>query len=429
VPTKPLQNASGIIQATILKKCDRAIHRPQTRKACAAGSCQHTCEPWQVQDCPHKWTVRYSVNSRQREASFATLTEAQVFQADLSMKKVTQGALFVDPRAGVARFGDVRRQYAARLDVSADSLKGYESNYRGSGAARMLDDLPVATVARMDAEVEELINVACLARSRDYRTNVLRMIRGTLDLAVRRRVIPGHAITGLELKTRRLTAEQWAAANAPWVFVTDAQARILADGIKVTRTDKNGRSHRRTLQGLGVAAWLMRCCGARIGEALGAATSDFTEREDGSKVWELRWQAADDGKSLVALKHRPAGEGRDIPVPDYVWNMVQALPPGPVCPGPRTPYLRYDTAAVRLQVLARQMGLDEGWHAHNLRHQFASEEAASGANIADLAETLGHQSPEVTFRRYVRSMPGRVDRMAARMNTRWTAGPAPARAA
>jgi len=99
VPTKPLQNASGIIQATILKKCDRAIHRPQTRKACAAGSCQHTCEPWQVQDCPHKWTVRYSVNSRQREASFATLTEAQVFQADLSMKKVTPGVLFTRPRA------------------------------------------------------------------------------------------------------------------------------------------------------------------------------------------------------------------------------------------------------------------------------------------------------------------------------------------
>jgi hypothetical protein len=65
--------------------------------------------------------------------------------------------------------------------------------------------------------------------------------------------------------------------------------------------------------------------------------------------------------------------------------------------------------------VAEAMGIDPGWHAHNLRHQFASEEAASGANIADLSETLGHKSPDVTFRRYVRSMPGRLDRMVGRM--------------
>jgi hypothetical protein len=157
--------ASGIIQATILKKCDRTNHRPETRKECAAGSCQHTCEPGQMEHCRHKWTVRYSVNSRQREASFATLTEARVFQAELSMKKVTQGALFTDPRAGARKFGDIRREYAARLDVSADTLEVYERNYRGSGAQEMFDALPVATVARMEADVEALVNVTHL-RSR-----------------------------------------------------------------------------------------------------------------------------------------------------------------------------------------------------------------------------------------------------------------------
>jgi integrase len=424
VPKKSPADANGIIQATIVKKCDRTFHRPESNKACAAGSCQHTCDPEQAAQCAHKWTVRYSVNSRQREASFKTRTEAEVFQAELSTKKVTQGALFVDPRAGVMKFIDIRRQYTARLDVSEGTLRGYECNYRGSGAARMLDDLPVATVARMDAEIEELLNITCLARSRNYRGTVLAMIRGTLDLAVRRHLIPGHTVVAIELKTYRPTAEQWAQKNAPWVFVTDEQARILADGITVTRTDKNGRPYKCRRKGLGVAAWLMRCCGARIGEALGAGTADFTEREDGTRVWQLRWQAADDGKSLVPLKHRPAGEGRDIPVPDFIWNMVKALPAGPVCPGPRTRYLRYDTAAARLKALAGELGLDQSWHAHNLRHQFASEEVASGANIADLSETLGHKSPEVTFSRYVRSMPGRLDRMAGRMNTRWASKPA-----
>jgi integrase len=376
-----------------------------------------------VEQCRHKWTVRYSVNSRQREASFATLTEAQVFQAELSTKKVTQGALFTDPRAGARKFGDIRRQYVARLDIGADTLEVYERNYRGSGAAGMFDALPVATVARMEAEVEELVNEAHLKRSRAYRSNVLRMITGTLDLAVRRHVIPGHQVVGIELRTYRPTAEEWAAQNAPWVFVTDAQVRALAEGTIVTRPGKKGSARKRALRGIGVAAWLMRCCGARIGEALGAEKADFKERDDGSRVWELRWQAADDGRSLVALKHRPAGEGRDIPVPDLIWNMVQALPDGPLCPGATrcTRYLSYVTATSRMAAIAAGLGIDPAWHAHNLRHQFASEEAASGANIADLAETLGHQSPDVTFRRYVRSMPGRLDRMATRMNARWTA--------
>jgi hypothetical protein len=357
----------------------------------------------------------------QREKSFATFTEAQVFQLDISTKKVTQGALFVDPNRGAARFGDVRKRYAAKQDIGAGTLTGYMAGFRGSGLAKLLDELPVKTVATMTAEVDEILNVRCLPRTRDYRTRLLRMVRGTLDLAVAEDLIPGHRMAAVKLKTYRPNAEEWARQNAPWVFITDAQAAMLAEGITVIPTADNGRKNRSTLTGLGVAVWLMRCCGARIGEALGAEKSDFTESDDGTYVWQLRWQAADDGKSLTALKHRPAGEGRDIPVPAFIWDMVQALPDGPVCPGRKTRYLAYQTAAGRLQSIARFAGIKEGWHAHNLRHQFASEEVASGVHIADLSETLGHKSPDITFRRYVRSTPGRLDRMADRMKARWDA--------
>ena len=71
MPKKASTEANGIIQATILKKCDRSNHKPQTNKACASGSCQHTCEPYEIEQCAHKWTVRYSVNSRQREGRSA----------------------------------------------------------------------------------------------------------------------------------------------------------------------------------------------------------------------------------------------------------------------------------------------------------------------------------------------------------------------
>src|SRR6201986_2632049 len=93
-----------LVQATIIKKCDRTYHKPASNQRCAAGSCQHTCEAWQVPDCPHKWAVRYSVNPRQREQSFTDLAQAQTFQLTLSTGKRVQGAMFTDPRAGMTRF-------------------------------------------------------------------------------------------------------------------------------------------------------------------------------------------------------------------------------------------------------------------------------------------------------------------------------------
>jgi hypothetical protein len=100
VAQKASTAANGLIQARILKKCDRTLHRPESNKTCAGGTCQHTCEPAQVEACGHKWTVRYSVDSRQREQSFATLTEAETFQLKLSAGKQAEGRLFTDPKAG-----------------------------------------------------------------------------------------------------------------------------------------------------------------------------------------------------------------------------------------------------------------------------------------------------------------------------------------
>ncbi len=98
MPRKAVAAQNSLVQATVFKKCDRSHHKADSNKGCAAGTCQHTCEAWQAPNCPHKWTVRYSVNSRQREQSFVTLAEAQTFQLTLSTGKQTQGAMFTHPR-------------------------------------------------------------------------------------------------------------------------------------------------------------------------------------------------------------------------------------------------------------------------------------------------------------------------------------------
>jgi hypothetical protein len=171
----------------VFKKCDRAYRKPDSNKGYVAGTCQHTCEPAQVGDCAHKWTVRYSVNSRQREQSFPTLTEAQTFQLTLSTGKQTQGAMFTDPRAGIVEFLPLCGAYIDGMARAGARTKAiYRSNFGNPAATRLLKGRSVLEVARMDAEAKELLNVT-LGHYRDvYRGNIRRIIVGTLDECARR---------------------------------------------------------------------------------------------------------------------------------------------------------------------------------------------------------------------------------------------------
>src|ERR1700749_3346498 len=103
------------------------------------------------------------------------------------------------------------------------------------------------------------------------------------------------------------------------------------------------------MPGCGIAPWLQRTMGSRIREALGVRKADFRTRADGTRYLHLCWQASGNDQTLKPLKHRQVGDFRDIPVPDTIWDRVQELPAGPLCPGPGgTPYLPYGTAANRL---------------------------------------------------------------------------------
>ncbi|MCW2930190.1 MAG: hypothetical protein JWM19_1152 [Actinomycetia bacterium] len=68
------RGTNGRLQATIVKKCDRTYHRPDSNKQCAGGTCQHTCEAAEVEKCRHAWTVRYTVNGVQRDKSYREST-------------------------------------------------------------------------------------------------------------------------------------------------------------------------------------------------------------------------------------------------------------------------------------------------------------------------------------------------------------------
>ena len=154
-----------------------------------------------------------------------------------------------------------------------------------------------------------------------------------------------------------MTAEQYEQQNKRLMALPDETVGMLAEGITASggpRPPRTGDAR------LGIAPWLQRTMGLRIREALGVRKADFKKRADGTRYLHLCWQASPDGMELEPLKHRKAGEYRDVPVPDMVWDMVQGLPDGPLCPGPNgTPYMPYSTAYSRFASLTGIWGSAE----------------------------------------------------------------------
>jgi hypothetical protein len=143
---------------------------------------------------------------------------------------------------------------------------------------------------------------------------------------------------------------------------------MLATGITATRADKNGRPRTHVMPGLGIAPWLQRTMGLRIREALGVRKAHFRTRSDGTRYLHLCWQASENGRELEPLKHRKAGDFRDVPVPAMIWDMIAELPGGPLCPGPNgTPYLPYGTAANRFGRMLAYLGVSGRAHGAPVR--------------------------------------------------------------
>jgi integrase len=295
----------------------------------------------------------------------------------------------------------------------------YRSNFANPAATRLLQGESMLEVARMDDEVTHLLNTTLGGYQDVYRGRIRRIIVGTLDECVRWDTLPCHTLTGIELAPDR---DRRAVRGR-------AGAQEDGDPDRPDDRDAGRRPHRHDRDQApphlgdprhGIAPRLQRTMGLRIREALGVRKSDFKERSDGTRYLHLCWQASPDGRELEPLKHRKAGEYRDVPVPDMIWDMVAKLPDGPLCPGPNgTSYMLYNTAYSRLASLTRHLGIT-GARTHMLRHRFASEALdANPRELANISQVLGHDSVETTLKFYIHPSANAEQHIDAMMNTRW----------
>lgn len=387
----------------ILKKCDRRFHKPGTNRACAAGTCQHTCD--RPERCPHAWTLRYFANGKQREQSFKDGIDAQGrikygsgqrkakdARLKITHDKRADGASFVDPRGGRQDFSMAVDAWISRHAVVESTRNGY----RATARAWVKPAFEGRTIAQVAADRERVTDLLVrdmghlsITRRRQART----IITGTVDEAVKAGKLAKHNLHGIDVKD-----EGPKNGRADFVFPSHQQVTYLAAEI-------------------GIAVWLMRGCGLRICEALGVHREEFT---DEGRNLRLTGQASRDGRKKVPLKHRKAGEYRDVPVPSWLWEMVKDLPDGPLCPGNGSwLYRHYTTVQHQVKVHAARAGIPAGFRPHSLRHAFASVMLARGIPITDVAQWLGHKDINETYRTYGHLVPNAVGRAVAALDAEY----------
>jgi integrase len=156
----------------------------------------------------------------------------------------------------------------------------------------------------------------------------------------------------------------------------------------------------------------MHGCGLRIGEAL--AVSDLCIRAHVT-ILRVSEQVSPQGQ-LRPLKFRAAGDYRDTPLPQYVYDAIGkhladygTTPDGYLFGGRRQKLVVRRTRQDDFTRAARKAGLPPQFIPHSLRHCFASTALARGIPITDVSQWLGHRSIEVTYRIYRHLMPSAWD--------------------
>lgn len=331
------------------------------------------------------YTVRYWVDSRQREKSFRTRREATDFMA--KTEHDTRAGTFVDPKLATVSFTEYAATVIAGMDVAPGTRKAY-SGLLNTWLAPFADGRSLAKVSQDRDGVAKLVNETMRHLSFNRRGSAITVILATMKEAVISGKLQSHRLDGIPvLKDNEVTDDRKA-----FVFPSHSQVKALADG----------------LNGYGIVVWLMRGCGLRIREALAVRKSDFI---DGGSVLRITGQASVNGDKKVVMKHRDANATREIPVPSYLWNMVKDMPEGPLAPNPNSrhvnnnPYMPYSIVYKRFVKVASELGIPEGFTPHSLRHAFATSLLTRNVPIHVVSDYLGHSDVAVTSKVYAHVLP------------------------
>ena len=243
----------------------------------------------------------------QREKSFATLQEAREWKS--KREHEAREGTYLDPKLAAGSFIEYARDRVGSMAVSEGTRKLYNGiletwiePFAGTRSLQAVANDREGVTALVN---KTMSNGAGLLLSYNRRGTCLGILLAVCDEAVDANKLTKHSLARIKLVRSDVIV-----TRTDFVFPSHAQVAALAAEC-------------------GIVVWLMRACGLRINEALSVERRDF--RENGTML-RVIGQASLDGTRKVPLKHRRAGEFRDVPVPGYLWEMVRDLPARPAVP-------------------------------------------------------------------------------------------------
>ncbi|MFD6348913.1 tyrosine-type recombinase/integrase [Streptomyces roseolus] len=168
-------------------------------------------------------------------------------------------------------------------------------------------------------------------------------------------------------------------------------------------------------KGLVVIIDLMSGCGHRNGEAF-AANLEGMVADD---VYRITEQIEGRTRQRAPLKHRKAGEFREVPMPATVRESLLRYAHdlgtdqhGFLLRTQRSPYWGHSTLDYQWSAARKRAGVTRKLNPYSLRHFFASNCLSKGIPITDVAEWMGHSNINMTYRIYRHLMPASIGRAA-----------------
>ena len=267
-------------------------------------------------------------------------------------------------------------------------------------SGRCSGDRTLAAVAQARDDVLDLLTVRLGEGSNSRRKIARALITGVLDEAVRAGKITMHRCDGIALPIT--------AATGIVMISCSLRMRSLS-------CSPAGPRNRPWRDQAPLTIWLMRGCGLRIEEAFAVQKSCF---RDGGTVLRVFEQASRDGPKTMPLKHRKAGEYRDIPVPAYLWEIVKDLPDGYLFMADGDLPV-YGTYRPSFQSARAQGGHPGGIHAAQPAACVRVARCSSrGVPITDVAAWLGHRNINVTYATYGHLVPSSAQARPGRAECR-----------
>lgn len=159
---------------------------------------------------------------------------------------------------------------------------------------------------------------------------------------------------------------------------------------------------------------MMAGCGLRNGEARAVNVNNIVAQD----VYRVREQIHSNTLRPAKLKHRKAGQFREVPLPRSVREAIEryeekrgTTKDGYLLRGPGG-YFTEGMERRRVRKLFTDLPPEEGVGMYGFRHYFASNALGNGIPITDVAEWMGHKSIEETYRTYRHLMPGSITKAA-----------------